>query len=656
VTIQDYLRVLREQWLVVLIAVVLGLAGAAAAFFVRPPEYTARLTMYVSSQGGDSTSAAYQGAQLSQQRVTSYVELVSSLRVSEDVVRRLRLIEAPEALSKRVTATSALDSVLIDVAVVDEDPARAAELANTVGEVFTGLVDELERPVEPGAPQAVAVRVVQPAAPPSTPSSTGLPVTLALGLLAGLAVGVGAALARNALDTSVKSPEHLRDAAGAPNLGTIAHDAQVPKRPLTVHEDPQSPRAEAFRQLRTNLQFVDVDNPNKVIVVTSSMPSEGKTTTIVNLAIALAAAGSRVLLIEADLRRPKAADLLGLERTAGLTSVLSGRAHAEQVIQPWGGGVFDVLTSGPLPPNPSELLASRHMEEMLRELREQYDVMLIDTPPLLPVTDAAAVAPATDGALLVCRFKQTTRTQVEMAVQALDAVSAPLLGTVFTMVPSSGPLAYAQYNAYYRTDGPVTPAAPAPAPPLTNGDRSPAASARRRVPTPADGHKVVGAVNGRRAPAPPYGHEVGARNGHEVPVPRNGHRAPAPANGHRSWPPTNGHPASEPVTGLIEQISTNGRHGPARSAEDDAPSTTNGRHGPARSTEDAAQPTTNGHRAAPAPNGHREPPPTSEDGPPVRTDGRRPPPTRNGHRRPPASHPDPAGPYTRPSPIARHSR
>jgi succinoglycan biosynthesis transport protein ExoP len=467
VTIQDYLRVLREQWLVLLIAVVLGLAGAAAAFFVRPPEYTARLTMYVSSQGGETTSAAYQGAQLSQQRVTSYVELVSSRRVSEDVIRQLRLGVTPEDLAGKITATSALDSVLIDVAVVDEDPERAAELANMVGRVFTGLVDELERPVVPGAPQAVAVRVVQPAAAPISPSSTGLSVTLALGLLAGLAVGVGAALARSALDTSVKSPDDLRDAAGAPNLGTIAHDPQVPKRPLTVHEDPQSPRSEAFRQLRTNLQFVDVDKPRKVIVVTSSMPSEGKTTTIVNLAIALASAGSRVLVIEADLRRPKAADLLGLERTAGLTSVLSGRVRAEQVIQPWGG-VFDVLASGQLPPNPSELLASRHMEAMLGELREQYDVILIDTPPLLPVTDAAAVAPATDGAILVCRFKQTTRSQVVAAAEALDAVSAPLLGTVFTMVPSTGPRAYAQYNAYYRTDQPVV---PAPPPGVNNGHR-----------------------------------------------------------------------------------------------------------------------------------------------------------------------------------------
>ncbi len=361
-TVRDYLRVLREQWLVLLLAILLGLGGAAAAFFLRPAEYTAKLTLYVSSQGGDTTSAAYQGAQLSQQRVTSYVELVSSRRVSEDVIRQLRLTGTPEELSRQITATSVLDSVLIDVAVVDESPQRAAELANTVGRVFTRLVDELERPVDRGAPQAVAVRVVQPAAVPLWPSSTGLPVTLALGLLAGLAVGVGGALARNSLDVSVKSPDQLREAAGAPNLGTVAHDSNVPKRPLTVHEDPQSPRSEAFRQLRTNLQFVDVDNPRKVLLITSSMPSEGKTTTLVNLAIAMASAGNRVLVIEADLRRPKVADLLGMERTVGLTSVLSGRVRTDQVIQPWGGGAFDVLASGPLPPNPSELLASKHME------------------------------------------------------------------------------------------------------------------------------------------------------------------------------------------------------------------------------------------------------------------------------------------------------
>lgn len=501
-TIQDYMRVLREQWLVVLLGVLLGFGGAAAVSSLRSPEYTAKLTMYVSSQGGDSTIAAFQGAQLSQDRVTSYVALVSSRRVSEDVIRQLGLTEAPEDLLKQITASSAPDSVLIDVAVVDPSPQRAADIANAVGQVFTGLVDELERPVQPGETQQVAVRVVQPSAVPSQPSSTGSAVTLALGLLAGLAVGIGGALARNALDTSVKSPDQLGEIAGAPNLGNIAFDSRVAKRPLTVHEDAQSSRSEAFRQLRTNLRFIDVDNPHKVILVTSALPGEGKTTTVVNLAIALASAESRVLVIDADLRRPKVADVLGVERNAGLTSVLSGRVHLDQAIQRWGGGFFDVLTSGPLPPNPSELLASNHMAAMLRDLRNRYDVVLIDSPPLLPVTDAAAVVPATDGAILICRYKRTTRPQVDTAVAALRSVLAPLLGTVFTMVPSSGPRAYAQYNSYYRaqktaasTPTPSTESAPSRSAPRTSAPRT------ELVPTGRSGSRASGRHTGRRASA-----------------------------------------------------------------------------------------------------------------------------------------------------------
>jgi polysaccharide biosynthesis transport protein len=463
-TLNDYLRVLRERWLVILTAIVLGLGGAVGTWFLRPPEYTAALTMYVSAQTADTTSTAYQGAQLSEQRVKSYVELVGSPRVCQEVVQNLRLAESPDDLAERITAASSIDSVLIDVSVTDPSPKRAADIANSVGQSLTRLVDELERPVVPGALPPVAVRMVQPAVPPTEPSSTSLPVLLALGLVAGLAVGGGAALLRNALDASIKAPEQLRHVTSAPNLGIIAFDSQVPKRPLTVHEDQQAPRAEAFRQLRTNLQFVDVDHPRKVIVVTSSMPYEGKTTTLANLAIALASAGSRVLVIEADLRRPKLADLLGLDRTVGLTSVLAGRLGPAQAVQHWAGGGVDVLASGPLPPNPSELLASKQMARLLSELRTEYDTVLIDTPPLLPVTDAAAVAPATDGVVLVCRFRATSREQVSEAVQALPSATV-LLGTVLTMVPPTGPRAYARYNAYYRSEQPHAPVGPAVARP-----------------------------------------------------------------------------------------------------------------------------------------------------------------------------------------------
>ena len=360
-TIQDYRRVLRERWIIIVSAALVAMIGAGAAWSLRPPEYTAKLTMYVSAQAADTANAAYQGSLLSEQRVSSYVKLVGSTRVSRAVIRDLGLIGTPEAVAGQVFASSTPESVLIEVAVVGGSPEEAAAVANSVGRVFIELVAELERPSAPGDVTPVAVRVVEPATVPTRPSSTGLPVTLVLGLLGGAAVGLGLALARNAMDTSIKSVEQLRDAAGAPNLGTIAYDGKIPKQPLTVHEDPQSPRAEAFRQLRTNLQYVDVDNPRKVIVVTSALPGEGKTTSVCNLAIAMAAAGTRVLVVEADLRRPEMADLLGLDGSAGLTDILAGRLRSQQVIQPWAGGSFDVLASGPLPPNPSELLASRQM-------------------------------------------------------------------------------------------------------------------------------------------------------------------------------------------------------------------------------------------------------------------------------------------------------
>lgn len=464
--LQEYLRVLRERWLLVVLCLVLGLAAAGVATYRTPRQYASSATMFVSAQASTrDTADAYQGSLLSQQRISSYAQLLSSQRVAADAIGRLRLPLAPAALAKRVRVESSGESVLLTATVWDTDPQRAAAVTNAVADSFIQLVTELERAPDPRQPPSVAVRVVQPAEPSLTPVAPQRGLNLALGALLGLLVGLAAAFLRHVLDTTVKSPEQIRQITGVPGIGAIGFDPQAPRKPLTMQDDPQAPRAEAFRQLRTNLQFVDVDRQRKVLIVTSAVAGEGKTSTMCNLATAAAAAGYRVLAVDADLRRPKVADHLGLESAVGLSSVLAGRVSLGGAVQPWGG-IMDVLTSGLLPPNPSEILASRLMADLIEKVRRSYDLVLIDSPPLLPVTDAAALAPATDGVLLVVRHGRTTKAQLKAATDALAAVSATVLGTVSSMVPMKGPDAYTRYHGYSRAaaspvlpewDGPLQP-------------------------------------------------------------------------------------------------------------------------------------------------------------------------------------------------------
>nr|WP_238345081.1 CpsD/CapB family tyrosine-protein kinase [Actinopolymorpha cephalotaxi] len=235
--------------------------------------------------------------------------------------------------------------------------------------------------------------------------------------------------------------------------------------------------------LRTNLQFVDVDQRSKVFVVTSSLPGEGKTTTATNLAIALAQSGQRVALVDGDLRRPGVADSLGLETSVGLTSVLIGRIALSDAIQEWGPDKLPVLTSGPMPPDPTHLLQSRVMAEVLADLRRAFDIVLIDAPPLLPVADAAILSAQVEGALLVVRHGKTTRDQVRSCVERLGSVHAHVAGTILNMCPNSGPNRV-DYSYSYSYAGP----AGDDLQPLANGRVQPSAAAQ-----------VAEAVGSRRA-------------------------------------------------------------------------------------------------------------------------------------------------------------
>jgi len=226
-----------------------------------------------------------------------------------------------------------------------------------------------------------------------------------------------------------------------------------PIKMVVTHSDPSSTASEAFRVLRTNLQFMSIDEPLKAIVLTSASPGEGKTTMAANLAVAFAQTGASVCLVDADLRRPMVAKTFGVNNWIGLTTALIGQGDLESALQQTDIPGLTLLTSGPTPPNPAEMLGSLRMTNLIAILKERFDMVIIDTPPILAVTDAAVLAPKADGVVLVVRSAKVPRDQVIRAKVALEAVKAKLLGVVLDALQPEHEADYYYYN-YYRSEEP----------------------------------------------------------------------------------------------------------------------------------------------------------------------------------------------------------
>lgn len=443
--LRDYIRVVRKRWWMVLTALVAAL-GIGTLITVRMvPQYATSVTFFITTPNNGVTDA-YQGGLFSQQRVKAYQTVLTSDRLAELVAAGPGLGLGPEAIRKRISAQAIPDTVLLRATVTDSSRDRARLVATVLADRFKTLVESLETP--PGARiSSVKVEVVVGPQTTNTPVSPRPLRNLVLAGLLGLIVGAGAAVMREVRDTTVKTPESLQYLASAPVLAGVPFDRKVKSGPAAVTGADQSAWAESLRQLRTNLQYVDAGKPRKTLVITSAVAGEGKSMTACGLAMLFARTGQRVLIMDADLRHPRIADYLGLDGAAGLTSVLVGKASVDDVLQRRGTHLW-VLPSGLLPANPSELLGSRYMAELLADLRDRFDTVIVDSPPLLPVTDAAVVAARTDGALLVARSHRTTGPQVTAAVKALHSVDARLLGCVLNMVAAKGGGAYGYYDDY----------------------------------------------------------------------------------------------------------------------------------------------------------------------------------------------------------------
>lgn len=451
VELKDYIRVIRKRWQIIVAVTLVVLAGAALATSLSPKVYEAQTQLFVSTAGSNDSSALLSGSNFTQERVISYADVITTPNVLDPVIKTLHLNTTARALETQITATVPLNTVLIQVAVQNTNPRVAAEVADAVGKQFTQTVAQLES-VNKGQSSPVKVTVVSAPTVPTSPVSPQPTRNLGLGVVLGLLLGLGLALLRDLLDTTIKSEKDCSVVTDTTVIGGIAFDPDASKNPLIVQADPHSPRAEAFRTLRTNLQFVDAANHPRSLVFTSSVPSEGKTTTAANLAITMAAGGARVCVLEGDLRRPRLLEYMGMDGSVGLTNVLIGQAQLGDVLQQFAESSVYVIGAGSIPPNPSELLGSAAMIETLRELESRFDVVIIDTPPLLPVTDAAVLSTIAGGTVVVVRAGRVDRDHLARSLQTLEAVKGRVLGLVLNLIPTKGTDAYYHYRNGYAPE------------------------------------------------------------------------------------------------------------------------------------------------------------------------------------------------------------
>jgi succinoglycan biosynthesis transport protein ExoP len=331
--------------------------------------------------------------------------------------------------------------------------------------LYEGLMEKLKEAGVTAGLRSNNIRSVDKARVPTYPSEPNVPRNLTFALALGLSTGIGLAFLLEGIDNTVRTPEQAQAISALPSLGMIplgsksSLDAAAKRLSvassreaveLVTQSRPQSQMAESYRALRTSLLLTSLGGPPKVILVTSALPQEGKTTTSINTAIVLAQKGTRVLLIDADLRRPSIHKTLGMGPKTGLSNVLTGNATLQQaVVRSSILPTLFVLTAGTPPPNPAELLASSNMRDILAELREQYDHIIVDTPPTLSVTDAVVMSTRADAVVLVIRSGQTTKQALRRARDLLMQVNARVAGVLLNAVDLTSP----DYYYYYEYQG-----------------------------------------------------------------------------------------------------------------------------------------------------------------------------------------------------------
>ena len=443
-----YLGLLRRRWVPVLLCFLAGVAAALSVVRSTPETYRASTQLIINIPAAREVQEALQGFQLSSQLLASYARVATSRSAAAEVAEELELDVSVEDLQSRLLAEPVPETLLMTISAEAGEPRLAQRLADTTASVFVDMVGDLEQ----GKAGAIEPRIIDTAQVPTRPISPRPTRDVAAGAALGLLIGLGVALLLESLDRSVRTPAEAAQLTGAPILAMVPKRRDAKDHPVLTHADAGSPAAESYRVLRTAVRFIDPDRALRSLIITSPSAGEGKTSTASNLAVTLAQAGEVVILVDADLRRTKLATLFDVGPEPGLTSLLIGEGSLDNTLVKVGDRL-SFLPTGPLPPNPSELLGSEAMAGLVRELHSRCDVLIFDSPPLLPVTDAQVLSTQVDGVVLVARFGRTERELLSQARERLAVVGARIFGCVMNAVPASADYSEEYSYTSFRSDG-----------------------------------------------------------------------------------------------------------------------------------------------------------------------------------------------------------
>jgi len=493
--LRHYLGVFRRRWWIIALSGGIAAATALAVSFVQTPVYEARSSLLIQQQTSDALFNPTTGQPNDPQRdVDTEIQVVESLPIRTAVQKKLGH-DVPD-----VSASSVAGTNVIEVSVRSTDRARAAAAANEYARQYIGFkrkqavddvlgaatqvkdkITQLEQQLaalpaasgqragfeqqislfqqqldqlqvgaslKTGGAQLVATAQIPQQAVEPTPLRNAL-----LALAVGLVLGIAIAFLVDHFDDRIRSKEAFEDAA--PGVAVLGLIPPVPgwSEPTEEHlatiELSGSPMAEAYRSARTAIQFLAIENPVKVLQITSAVPAEGKTTTAANLAVVFAHTGTRTVLIDCDLRRPRLHKFFGLPDAPGLTDVLLGRAQVEDVIQsvPDSPGLW-LLPSGTKTTKPSELLATGAFARLVESVELSADFVIIDSPPVLPVTDGLVVANRVDATILIATTGQTTRRNIRRSLELCRQVGAPIVGAILNKVGEQEQYSYGRYGSY----------------------------------------------------------------------------------------------------------------------------------------------------------------------------------------------------------------